>query len=133
MRLTRRMEFAASHRLWRSDWDEDRNRAVFGPTASPSSHGHNYELEVTVEGGVDPETGMVMDLKRLKDVMDAEVGARFDHRDLNDDTHYFDRAAPTAENFGRVIFSLLDAALPHELLHRVRLSPREELVAEVSR
>ena len=127
------MELSASHRLWRSEWDEARNREVFGPEARPFSHGHNYELRVTVRGRVDPETGMVIDLKALQDVMDAEITARFDHRDLNDDTGFFADQAPTAENFSRVIFALLDRALGGELLEAVALSPTPNHTVECCR
>ena len=127
------MEFSASHRLWRADWDEARNREVFGPAARNVSHGHNYVLEVALSGRVDPETGMVLDLKRLRDVMEAEVGERFDHRDLNDDTDCFETRPATAENLAQVIFELLDRALPTGLLDCVRLSPTDDMVVEVSR
>ncbi len=127
------MDFSAAHTLWRRDWDETRNRAVYGAAASSLSHGHNYELEVTIRGEVDPETGMVIDLKQLKEIMSAEIEARFDHRNLNEDTEYFRSAPPTAENLTRVIFDLLDRALPGELLYRVRLHPTRELYVEVTR
>ncbi len=127
------MEFSASHRLWRNDWNEARNRAAFGAHASCVSHGHNYELEVTVRGHVDEQTGMVIDLKQLKDVMDAEIGERFDHRDLNDDTSFFGRSPATAENFSHVIFELLDGALPDGMLAEVRLRPTPDYVVEVTR
>ena len=127
------MDFSAAHTLWRPDWDEARNRAVYGAAASSLSHGHNYELEVTIRGEVDPETGMVIDLKQLKEIMSAEIEARFDHRNLNEDTEYFRSTPPTAENLTRVIFDLLDRALPGELLYRVRLHPTRELYVEVTR
>ena len=133
MLLTRRMDFSAAHTLWRRDWDETRNRAVYGAAASNLSHGHNYELEVTIRGEVDPETGMVIDLKQLQEIMSAEIEARFDHRNLNEDTEYFRSAPPTAENLTRVIFELLDRALPGELLYRVRLQPTRDLFVEVTR
>ena len=101
--------------------------------ASGATSGHNYELEVTVSGQVDPKTGMVIDLKELKELMEREVEARFDHRSLTDDTPFFRGRAPTPENFAAVIFSLLDAALPQGALHRVRLSPTRELSVEVTR
>ncbi len=133
MLLTRRIDFSASHRVWRPDWDEERNRQAFGPRASGAGHGHNYSLEVTLRGPVDEDTGMVIDLKQLKLVIDREIGARFDHRNLNEDTPYFRERVPTAENFARVIFDLLDAALPGGLLHRVRLSPTPDLSVDVIR
>ncbi len=127
------MEFSASHRLWREDWDAEHNRAVFGALASPHSHGHNYELEVSLRGRVEVDTGMVMDLKQLAQVMDAEVGARFDHRDLVADTPWFAERPATAENFAGVIFELLDRALPGAVLDAVRLHPTEDLWVEVCR
>lgn len=133
MQISRRMEFSASHRLWRADWDEARNRAVFGPTAGHEEYGHNYVLEVTLQGEVDPETGMLMDLKELKEVLEREVGQRFDHRNLNNDTPHFRDRPATAENLAHLLFELLDRALPEGLLARVRLAPTEDLWVEVRR
>lgn len=101
--------------------------------ASGVTIGHNYELEVTISGRVDPDTGMVMDLKDLKDLMEREIDSRFDHRSLSDDTPFFREHPPTPETFAALIFSLLDAALPKGSLHRVRLSPTRELTVEVTR
>jgi len=114
--ITRRLEFSASYR--------DRKGAT---------HGHNWVLEVTLDGPVDAETGMVIDLKDLKDVMEREIEARFDHRSLNDDTPHFRERPPTPETFAELCFALLDAALPEGLLHRVRLSPTDDLTIEVAR
>jgi 6-pyruvoyltetrahydropterin/6-carboxytetrahydropterin synthase len=114
--ITRRLEFSASYR--------DRKGAT---------HGHNWELEVTLSGPVDAETGMVIDLKDLKEVMEREVEARFDHRSLNDDTPYFRENTPTPEGLAELIFKLLDAALPKGLLHRIRLSPTDDVTIEVLR
>ena len=133
MLLTRRIDFSASHRVWRPDWDEERNLQVFGPGSAGAGHGHNYVLEVTLRGPVDEDTGMLIDLKQLKEVMESEIGGRFDHRNLNQDTPYFRDRVATAENFAGVIFDLLDAALPGGLLHRVRLSPTPDLSVEVVR
>jgi 6-pyruvoyltetrahydropterin/6-carboxytetrahydropterin synthase len=133
VRLVRRASFSASHRIWRPDWDEARNRAVFGASASPLSHGHNYEVDVCISGRVDSETGMLVDLKWLKEILMREVEDRFDHRDLNDDTPYFKDAPPTAERVAEVIFGLLDAALPAGMLHSVRLRPVRDLEVEVRR
>jgi len=101
--------------------------------AGGATSGHNYELEVTVSGRIDPETGMVIDLKDLKELMEREVEARFDHRSLSDDTPYFRDRPPTPETFAALIFSLLDAALPKGSLHRIRLSPTAQLSVEVTR
>jgi 6-pyruvoyltetrahydropterin/6-carboxytetrahydropterin synthase len=131
--LTRKLEFSASHRLWCDEWDEARNRAVFGAWARPFAHGHNYRLDVTLRGEIDGETGMVMDLKHLSGVMDAEVGERFDHRDLCEDGDWFSDRPATAENFAQLIFDLLDRALPEGALHAVRLAPVPDLSVEVTR
>jgi 6-pyruvoyltetrahydropterin/6-carboxytetrahydropterin synthase len=96
-------------------------------------YGHNYVLEVSVSGPPDPETGMLIDLKRLKEIVEREVAARFDHKYLNEDTEFFRDRAPTAENLARVIFDLLDAALPGKLLARVKLWPTPDLCVEVCR
>ncbi len=119
MLITRRMEFSAAHQV--------------EPADLPASHGHNYSLEVSLRGPVDEQTGMLIDLKHLKDVMDAEIGGRFDHRNLNEDTPYFRDHPPTGENFASLIFELLDAALPAGLLYRVRLAPAEDHWVEVTR
>jgi 6-pyruvoyltetrahydropterin/6-carboxytetrahydropterin synthase len=119
VRLTRAVEFSTSLRYWNSDLSEAENRARFGRKAN--RHGHNYRLEVTLAGEPDPVTGMVIDLKDLQDVIDREVMTRFDHRDLNRDTPYFEKEPPTPENLARVIDRLLRAALPAGLLHGIRL------------
>jgi 6-pyruvoyltetrahydropterin/6-carboxytetrahydropterin synthase len=119
VRLTRAVEFSTSLRYWNPDLSEAENRERFGRKAS--RHGHNYRLEVTVAGEPDPVTGMVIDLKDLQDVIDREVMTRFDHRDLNRDTPYFDKEPPTPENLARVIDRVLRAALPPGLLHGLRL------------
>jgi len=129
VRITRAIEFSTSLRYCRPDLSSDENERLFGRRAR--KHGHNYRLEVTLRGEPDPVTGMVLDLKRLQAVLDAEIMARFDHRDLNDDTKYFDKAAPTPENFALVIHRLLLAALPEGLLDRVRLEQDSTLYVEV--
>ena len=128
VRLTRAVDFSASLRYWRPDLSEAENRALFGRFAS--QHGHNYRLEVTVQGEPDAATGMVMDLKELKAVIEREVSARFDHRDLNVDTSYFEKAPPTPENFALVIHDLLREALG-DRLHGVRLRQDEDLWVDV--
>jgi 6-pyruvoyltetrahydropterin/6-carboxytetrahydropterin synthase len=125
VRLTRAIEFSSSLRYGRSDWSEADNRRQFGRRAR--QHGHNYRLEVTVRGEPDPQTGMVLDLKDLREVLEREVMDRFDHRDLNRDTPYFEKDPPTPENFARVIHRLLVAALPPGMLDRVRLHQDADL------
>jgi 6-pyruvoyltetrahydropterin/6-carboxytetrahydropterin synthase len=128
VRLTRAVDFAASLRYWHPDLSEPENRALFGRFAS--QHGHNYRLEVTVQGEPDPVTGMVMNLKELKAVIEREITARFDHRDLNCDTSFFEKVPPTPEHFARVIHELLRAALG-DRLHGVRLRQDEDLWVDV--
>ncbi|MCG8589308.1 MAG: 6-carboxytetrahydropterin synthase [Proteobacteria bacterium] len=131
VRVTRAIEFAASLRYWREDWSADENAARFG--AKARQHGHNYRLEVTLAGEPDPVTGMVMNLVDLKEILEREVMARFDHKDLNADTEHFEKEPPTPENFARVLFELLDAALPAGQLERIRLHQDAELWVDATR
>jgi len=96
--ITRRSTFAAAHRLFRPDWSDEQNIEVFGPCANPGGHGHNYVLEVTIGGSVDPDTGMIADLKWLKQVMEKHVIDLVDHRNLNADVQFLNGLNPTAEN-----------------------------------
>ncbi|GAA4333879.1 6-pyruvoyl trahydropterin synthase family protein [Flaviaesturariibacter amylovorans] len=122
----RREHFNAAHRLFNPDWTDAVNTQVFGKCSLPHYHGHNYELEVRVTGEVDPRTGFVMDMKVLSDIIQEEVHARFDHRNLNLDTTEFRTLNPTAENIAIVIYRLLrpriDAALDLQL--RLYETPR---------
>ena len=131
VRVTRAIDFATSLRYWRGDLSPEENRQLFGEKAS--QHGHNYRLEVTLRGEPHPVTGMVLDLKQLKEILDREVMARFDHRDLNADTPFFATSPPTPENFAVVIRDLLVKALPPGVeLDRVRLRPEEDLWVDVT-
>jgi 6-pyruvoyltetrahydropterin/6-carboxytetrahydropterin synthase len=125
VRITRAIDFSASLRYWRADLSERENRELFGRCAA--QHGHDYRLEVTLRGEPDPDTGMLLDLKQLGEILEREITLRFDHRDLNSDTPYFEKAPPTPENFARVIRRILLAALPAGMLDRVRLRPDAEL------
>lgn len=129
VRLTRSIDFSSSLRYALPGSSEAENQARFGPAAR--SHGHNYRLEVTVAGVPDPATGMVIDLKDLKQVLEREVMARFDHRDLNRDTPWFEKQPPTPEVFAAVIHGLLREALG-DLLHGIRLRQDEDLWVEVA-
>ena len=119
VRITRAIEFSSSLRLRSPGLSDAENRARFGRLAD--RHGHNYRLEVSLRGVPDPRTGMLVDLKDVKEALEREVMARFDHRDLNDDTTFFEKRPPTAENFASLLFELLDGAFPGGLLDRVRL------------
>lgn len=103
----RKEHFNAAHRLNNPKWSEEKNQKVFGKCNNPNFHGHNYELIVKVTGEVDPETGYVMDMKVLSDLIKERVLDRFDHKNLNLDTKDFTELNPTAENIAVVIFNLL--------------------------
>ncbi|HQU61168.1 MAG: 6-carboxytetrahydropterin synthase [Phaeodactylibacter sp.] len=122
----RRAHFNAAHRLHNPNWSEDKNREVFGLCNNPNYHGHNYELEVKVSGEVDPETGYLIDLKYLKDIIEDQVERRFDHKNLNLDTEEFRNLNPTAENICYVIWQILRGALDerYELGVRLYETPR---------
>ena len=105
--IIRRARFNAAHRLNNPAWDAEKNKEVFGLCNNPNYHGHNYTLEVKVIGEVDPESGYVMDIKVLKDMIAEEVEQPFDHRNLNLDTIEFRSLNPTAENIARVIYEKL--------------------------
>ena len=113
--VCRTEHFNAAHRLHNSAWTDERNAQVFGKCNNPNYHGHNYNLIVRVTGEVDPETGYLYDLKRLSDLIKAQVLDRYDHRNLNLDTEEFANLNPTAENIAVVIWQRLrphlDAAL----------------------
>ncbi len=127
---TRRFEFSAAHRYWRSDWSAEENERVFGPCAYPYGHGHNYTLDVTITGELDPRTGMVMNMTELKALV-SDVLAEFDHRHLNEDTPYFRDQLPTTENIVRVLWRLIAARLPNTArLARLRLYETADLWAE---
>ena len=122
VRATRRVHFSAAHRLYRPDWSDERNAEVFGDCSNPDWHGHNYELYVTVEGPIDPETGYVMDLKLLKEALNARVVDDVDHRNLNLQVPWMDGINPTTENFAVAIWDRLEGHLPDGVrLAKVRL------------
>jgi 6-pyruvoyltetrahydropterin/6-carboxytetrahydropterin synthase len=112
VRVTRRLHFSAAHRLHREDWSEEENAAVFGLCASPNWHGHNYEIDVTLEGAVDPGTGFVYDLKKLRDMVEQRVILDLDHRNLNLDVAWMDGVIPTTENLVVAIWNRLAGGLP---------------------
>ncbi len=122
----RKEHFNAAHRLFRADWDDATNARVFGKCALPHYHGHNYELIVKVTGAIDPETGYVIDMKVLSDLIQAQVIERFDHRNLNLDTQEFANLNPTAEHIAIVIYDLLRPHIPaaHDLQVRLYETPR---------
>ncbi|GGD43885.1 6-pyruvoyl trahydropterin synthase family protein [Muriicola marianensis] len=107
VKVSRRAHFNAAHRLYRPDWQDEKNEAVFGKCNNPNFHGHNYELIVSVTGEIDPETGFVIDVKILKDLIKSEVEDAFDHKNLNVEVPEFKKLNPTAENIAVVIWNKL--------------------------
>lgn len=128
--LTRKAEFSASHFYWNDQWSEEENRRVFGRCANRNGHGHNYTLEVTVAGEVDPVTGFVVDLKQLKDVIGREVLTAYDHRHLNLEVPEFRSAIPTTENIAVAIWRRLEGKIPGAKLRRVRVYEMPDLFAD---
>ena len=111
----RKAHFNAAHRLYRKDWTDEKNEAVFGKCSNPYYHGHNYELVVAVTGEIDPETGYVIDIKVLKDLIKTEVEDEFDHKNLNEQVEVFKTLNPTAENIVVVIWDNLRKHLDNSL------------------
>jgi len=107
VKVSRKAHFNAAHRLYRKDWDFERNDSVFGKCNNPNFHGHNYELIVSVTGEIDVETGFVMDMKVLKDLIKKEVEDALDHKNLNVEVPEFKNLNPTAENISVVIWNKL--------------------------
>ncbi len=132
MFITRKAEFSASHVCRSPQLSEEENRALYGAAANPHGHGHNYILEVTIEGEPDPVSGMVRDLKTVKDIMNAEIIEPFDHRFLNKEVQPFDQVIPTAENIAIEIWRRLCAKLSDSSsrLHSIRLQETADLTVE---
>lgn len=132
MYITRRIEFSASHVCRRPDLADAENAALYGEEANPHGHGHNYTVEVTLEGEPDPVTGMVFDLKELKHVLEREVVAPMDHRFLNYEVPPFDKVVPTAENLAIEIWRRI---APHfaaagKRVHHIRVYETEDFFVE---
>jgi len=131
--LTRRATFSASHFYWNDAWPAEKNEQVFGRCANRNGHGHNYTLEVTVAGQPDPVTGFVVDLKWLKDVMEREVLAAYDHRHLNLEVAEFAATVPTTENIAIAAWKRLEPVIESAggaRLSRVRIYETAEIFAE---
>jgi len=123
--LTRRASFCASHRLHSPNLNDEQNARLFGKCNHPNGHGHNYEIEVTVRGSIDPKTGMIMNLSDLKTAIDQSILAHVDHRHLNIDVEMLRGINPTAENIAVVFWRELDKSLPRGALHEVRVKETE--------
>jgi 6-pyruvoyltetrahydropterin/6-carboxytetrahydropterin synthase len=112
VRITRRLHFSAAHKLGRADWSQAKNEEIFGLCASPNWHGHNYEIDVTVEGEIDPATGFVYDLKHLRELIEQKVIKDVDHRNLNLDVPWMKDVNPTTENLVVAIWQRIAGEMP---------------------
>ncbi len=130
MKVCRRVTFNSAHRLYRKDWSDEQNNTIFGKCNNPNYHGHNYVLEIWIEGNIDQETGYVIDLKIVKDLAKYEIEERFDHRNLNLDCAEFQNLNPTAENIAVVCWNLLRAKLDTKYTLVVRLWETENNLVE---
>ncbi len=132
MLLTRKAEFSASHVCANPAWTPAKNLEVYGNNANPNGHGHNYILEVTVEGDTDPITGMVFDLRELKEILNREVVDPMDHRFLNREVPPFDHTVPTTENIAAEIWRRLEPQVrrPNAHLYNVRLYETADLFVD---
>lgn len=128
--VTRKAHFSAAHRLYNPKFSDEQNEAVFDKCNNPRGHGHNYTLEVTVAGQPEPDTGYVIDLKYLADLIDEHVIDKFDHKHLNYDVPELNGIIPTAENIAVVIWSLLEPAIKHGRLQKVRVAESDNNYAE---
>ncbi len=128
--LTRKAEFSASHLYHNPALSAEENRRIFGKCNNPHGHGHNYTLEVTVKGEVDPRSGFVVDLKELKDILNREVLDALDHRFLNKEVPEFAKQIPTTENIAIAVWQRLEPKLRRAKLHRVRLYETPDLFVD---
>ena len=119
--VSRKAHFNAAHRLFRADWSDEKNTAVFGKCSNPNYHGHNYDLIVSVTGNIDQETGFVIDVKVLKELIKNEIEDVFDHKNLNIEVAEFKNLNPTAENIAVVIWNKLRPHLDKTLKLSVTL------------
>jgi 6-pyruvoyltetrahydropterin/6-carboxytetrahydropterin synthase len=131
--LTRKIEFSASHLYHNPALSAEENRRIFGKCNNPHGHGHNYTLEVTVAGEPDPTTGMVLDLKDLKTILEREIMERMDHRFLNYEVPELKGQIPTCENIARAIWKILEPKIRQGRLHKVRLYESADIFAECYR
>jgi len=128
--LTRKVEFSASHLYHNPAFSPEENRRIFGKCNNPHGHGHNYVLEVTVAGEPDPRTGMVLDLKELKEILQHEILDRMDHRFLNVEVPELAGRIPTTETIAMTIWQILEPHIRQGRLHRVRLYETPDLYVD---
>lgn len=113
--VVKKINFCAAHRLHNPNWSDEKNLLIFGKCNNPHYHGHNYELHVKVTGEIDPETGFVMDLNVLSEIIKTEIHKKFDHKNLNLDLEEFKNLNPTAENIAMVIYNILRPKINQQL------------------
>lgn len=130
VKVSRHAHFNAAHRLHNPNWDDEKNKAVFGKCNNPNYHGHNYKLIVEVTGEIDQETGYVIDLGILSQIIKTEIENRFDHKNLNLDTEEFKNLNPTAENIAVVIYNILRSKLDYKYELNIKLYETERNFVE---
>ncbi|MDP2576585.1 MAG: 6-carboxytetrahydropterin synthase [Gemmatimonadota bacterium] len=130
VRVTRRLHFSAGHRLHSPELSDKENREIYGLCSNPNGHGHNYGLEVTLKGEVDPRTGYVVDLKRVRETVEEVVLRDVDHANLNVDVPWLEGTIPTAENVAIAIWRRLEEVFPGGVLDRVVVSESERNYVE---
>lgn len=133
MRITRKLEFSAAHFYHNSDLSLEENRRIFGKCNNAHGHGHNYVLEVTIAGEPDPKTGMILDLKELKEILDREVMQRLDHRHLNYEVPELAGKIPTCEEIASALWKILEPKISHGRLDRIRLFESPDLFVDCAR
>lgn len=128
--IIRKEHFNAAHRLFNSEWTDEKNQQVFGKCNNPNYHGHNYELYVKLIGDINPATGYVYDMKKLSDLIQESVIKKFDHRNLNLDVKEFKDLNPTAENIAVVIWKILREQIESHYELKVTLYETERNIVE---
>jgi 6-pyruvoyltetrahydropterin/6-carboxytetrahydropterin synthase len=128
--VTRKAHFSASHRLYNPAWPDEKNQKVFGKCNNPNGHGHNYDIEVTVAGEPPADTGMVIDLKMLADIIEEEIVERVDHKHVNLDVDFLRGVIPTAENMAIAFWKILAPKITGGRLHAIRLYESENNFVE---
>ncbi|MFM7775371.1 MAG: 6-carboxytetrahydropterin synthase [Candidatus Kapaibacterium sp.] len=128
--VTRRTQFSAAHRLFNPTWSDEKNEAIFDKCNNPKGHGHNYTLDVTVRGVPDPETGYVIDLKKLRDLIEERIIDKLDHKHLNFDVDFLAGIIPTAENIVLCVWQILQKEITSGELHSIKLYESENNFVE---
>ena len=119
--VTRKSHFNAAHRLHNNEWSDEKNNTFYGLCNNKNYHGHNYDLEVTVKGEIDPESGYLVDMKALSNIIEENICKKFDHKNLNLDTTEFKNLIPTAENIAVVIWNILREKIDKKLKLSIKL------------